>query len=99
MKPEIFHETNEGCIIRILVRPNAKRSGVTVVSTEALEMNLRSPPMKNKANSELIELLASVFGVPKSEIKIISGMQSREKYVSIPRQKSFIEQKLAAFQI
>jgi uncharacterized protein (TIGR00251 family) len=80
--------------MRVLVHPNAKRPGVTAVTPEALEVNLRSPPMKNKANTELIELLADVLDVSKSEIKIIAGMQSREKFLSINRQKSFLEQKL-----
>ncbi len=98
MKPELFNDTREGCVVRVLVRPNAKRSGVTAVTLEALEVNLKSPPTKNKANSELIEVLSSVFDVSKSEIQIISGMQSKEKYVSIPRQKVYLEQKLTAFQ-
>jgi uncharacterized protein (TIGR00251 family) len=98
VKAEIFHETTEGCIVRVLVRPNAKKSGVTAVSAEALEVSLRSPPLKNKANLELVEILSSVFSVPKSEIQIISGLQSREKFLTVSRQKTFLEQKIAALQ-
>ncbi len=98
MKTEIFNDTREGCVVRVLVRPNARRSGVTAVTPEALEISLKSPPTKNKANSELIEVLSSVFNVSKSEIKIIAGMQSREKFVSIPRQKNILAQKVATFQ-
>ncbi len=98
MKPEIFNETKEGSVIRVLVRPNAKKSGVTAVTQESLEVSLKAPPTKNKANSELIEVLSRVFGVSKSEIKFISGMQSKEKFLSINRPKSFLETKLAALE-
>jgi len=54
--------------------------------------------MKNKANSELVEILSGVFSVPKSEIRIISGAQSREKFLAVNRQKSYLEQKVATSQ-
>ncbi len=98
MKHEKIHETNEGCVVRVLAHPNAKRSGVTAVTQDSLEVSLKAPPTKNKANSELIEVLSRVFDVSKSEIKFISGMQSKEKFLSINRPKSFLETKLAALE-
>ena len=95
MKAEIFHETKDGCIIRILVHPNAKNAGITAVLPEALEVRLKSPPLKNRANIELIDLLSKVFDVQKTDLQIIAGWQSREKFLFIRRQKHYVEHKLS----
>lgn len=50
-------------------------SQATVVLTE--------PPEKGKANKQLCELLAKKFGVPSSQIRIVSGAASRKKIVEI----------------
>jgi uncharacterized protein YggU (UPF0235/DUF167 family) len=42
-----------------------------------------SPPIKNKANKEMIRLLADYYNVNKSAIKIIKGEHSREKLVEV----------------
>ena len=39
--------------------------------------------MDGKANKELIELLADKYDVPKSQIRIKSGLSSKNKLVEI----------------
>lgn len=46
-------------------------------------VGLTSKPEKGKANSELIKKLAKHFGVPSSQVKIISGLKSKRKIVEI----------------
>ena len=44
---------------------------------------LGSLPVDNKANEELVELLAERFDVSKSKVRIKSGLSSRQKLVEI----------------
>ena len=46
-------------------------------------MYLKSPPVDGKANEELIKLLAKKFDVAKSDIRIKSGLSSRQKLIEI----------------
>jgi len=68
--------------IKVLVKPNAKRSKVESTN-DVYIVHVDAPPIKGKANKRLIEILAKYFGVPKSRIKIIHGHNSREKLIEI----------------
>lgn len=48
-----------------------------------LIVGLKSTPEHGKANQELIKKLAKHFCVDKSEVKIISGLNSKNKVVEI----------------
>ncbi|MFZ4666175.1 MAG: DUF167 domain-containing protein [Prochlorotrichaceae cyanobacterium] len=67
----------------VKVKPNAKTSQIVEASDGSLIVQLRSAPVDGKANSELIQLLAKKFGVPRSHITIVSGQNSRSKWIEI----------------
>jgi len=46
-------------------------------------VHLKSPPVDGKANAELIQVLAKLFDVSKSSIRIKSGASSKSKLVEI----------------
>lgn len=48
-----------------------------------IKVYLTAPPVDGKANKALINFLARHFGVRKSGVKIIKGLKSRRKTVSI----------------
>lgn len=54
-------------------------------------VKLTSLPVEGKANKELIEYLSEVFGVKRSEIKIIKGERDKKKIISIPDKKDILE--------
>lgn len=66
---------------RVKVKPNSKRQNVEEVADDSLIVHLKSPPVEGKANEELIKLLAAKFDVPKSSIRIKSGLSSRQKLI------------------
>lgn len=51
-------------------------------------VKLRTQPIEGKANKELIEYLSEIFGVKKSEIKILKGEKDKRKVVYIPDMES-----------
>ncbi len=64
-------------------KPNAKRQHLIEEADGSLTAHLKSPPVDGKANQELIALLASHFGVPKSSVVIKAGATSKLKLVDI----------------
>jgi uncharacterized protein len=69
--------------LQVKVKPNSKVQKITEEADGSLTVNLKSPPVDGKANEELIKLLAEKFDIPKSDIRIKSGLSSRQKLVEI----------------
>jgi len=53
------------------------------VEGKHIVVGLTSPPKKGKANIELVKKIAEYFDLSSSQIKIISGLRSRNKLVEI----------------
>jgi uncharacterized protein (TIGR00251 family) len=70
-------------ILRVKVKPNSKNQNLEEEADGSLAVRLKSPPVNGKANEELIRLLAKRFNVPKSGIRIKSGLSSKSKLVEI----------------
>ena len=68
---------------QVKVKPNSKKQTIEESADGSLTVHLKSPPVDGKANKELIELLAKKFDVPKSHIRIKSGLSSRTKLIEI----------------
>jgi uncharacterized protein (TIGR00251 family) len=73
----------EDLILRIRVEPRSSRPGIAGPYGEGLKVKLKSPPVEGRANSELIDLLSKEYGVPKQDIEIISGRNSKNKVVRL----------------
>ncbi|MBW4477715.1 MAG: DUF167 domain-containing protein [Tolypothrix brevis GSE-NOS-MK-07-07A] len=68
---------------KVKVKPNSKQEKIEEQPDGSLTVHLKSPPVDGKANEELIKLLSEKFDVPKSYIRIKSGLSSRQKLVEI----------------
>lgn len=69
----------------VKVKPNAKQQKIAEQVDGSLIVWLKSPPVDGKANAELIKLLADKFNVTKSQIRIKSGVSSRQKLIEIDK--------------
>jgi uncharacterized protein len=74
-----------GGAIRFAVRvtPRASREAIEGVYQGALKVRLTAPPVDDRANEALIELLAERLNVPKSAVRIVAGAKSRTKQVEV----------------
>ncbi len=84
--------------LTIYVVPNAKKAGIKQDQGK-LKIYLRSIAKDNRANKELVRILAKALGCPKSSILIARGEKSRQKTLSIfgeNRSNQEIEQLLLA---
>lgn len=64
--------------IKVRVIPNSKQQKVEE-QEDLIKVHLTSPPIKGKANKELIETLSKHFKIKKSKIKITKGLTSKNK--------------------
>ena len=69
--------------ISVRVYPNAARSEVVNFPDGVLRVKVSAPPVKGKANKELIALLSQVLGVDRSRVSITKGHTSRNKIIAI----------------
>jgi uncharacterized protein len=69
--------------VRVRAKPGSSRRGVIRVDPDALVIGLHSPAQAGRANDELIELLASAAGVPRSAATIVRGAGNRDKLIAI----------------
>lgn len=68
-------------VLQIKVKPNSLQQLIAEEADGTLTVHLKSPPVDGKANKELIKLLAKKLDVPKSQIRIKSGLASRFKLI------------------
>jgi hypothetical protein len=68
---------------QVKVKPNSKKQTIEELADGSLTVHLKSPPIDGKANKELVKLLAEKFNIPKSQIRIKSGLSSKNKLIEI----------------
>ena len=76
--------SKKGSILEVKVRPNAGRTRIRKVESGLLTMDVAAPPEKGRANRELLDFLAKVLGISRSELDIVRGKSSRNKWVRVP---------------
>ena len=75
-----FTEMPEGVILNVRAQPRSSKAGVDgLFGEDAVKVRIRSAPVDGKANHELIETLADVFGLSKSAVVFKGGETSKTK--------------------
>ncbi|MFC2006187.1 DUF167 domain-containing protein [Chloroflexota bacterium] len=73
----------EQAVIVVQVQPNASQNKVVRFEGEALHLRIKAPPIKGKANQELIKFLSDILGVSKDSLSIRKGMTVKRKVIVI----------------
>jgi uncharacterized protein len=68
--------------IQVKVKPNSKTEEISREG-DSFIVKVKEPPNEGKANQAVIKLLAEHFGVPKSELRILSGFRSKSKVIEV----------------
>ena len=69
--------------LTVKVHPRARRSEFTGRLGDAWKLALAAPPVDGKANDECVRFFAEWAGVPRSSVRIVTGLTSRMKVVEI----------------
>ena len=76
-------EDNHSEHLQIKVTPNAGRNAIAGFIDGVMQVKISSPPVKGKANRELIVFLSKLLGVNKTAITIVKGLTGRNKTVTV----------------
>ncbi|HYD55969.1 MAG TPA: DUF167 domain-containing protein [Burkholderiales bacterium] len=79
---------SEEIVLELHVQPGASKTEFAGMHGGRRKLRLAAPPVDGKANAALIEFLAEEYGVPKRNVMIEAGLQSRQKKVRIWKKKS-----------
>ncbi len=79
---------NTGMVIEkikiwVQVHPNARRNEVQGEKDGIWQLKIAAPPVKGRANQELISFLSDVLQVSKSNLAIEKGLSRRRKLIDI----------------
>jgi len=69
--------------IKVYVKPNSGKNSVEGVFNGRIKIKICSPPQDGKANKELIDFISGKAGVPKKNVRIVSGERSSNKEIEI----------------
>jgi uncharacterized protein (TIGR00251 family) len=70
-------------ILPFHIVPNVKQNKVTGQHGAAIKIKLRAPAVEGKTNAALRALLAEELNIPKRNIVLERGQQSRDKLIRI----------------
>ena len=74
---------NKSLALHVYVQPRASKNRVTGMHGSAIKICVTAPPVDNKANEAVIQLIADLLGVSRSSVTIKSGHWGRSKTVLI----------------
>ena len=70
-----------GVEFAVRVSPGSPCSKVKGAYGTALKVCVRAPPERGKANAEVEEVLAEFLGLPRAQVRVVSGLAGRSKRV------------------
>jgi uncharacterized protein (TIGR00251 family) len=75
--------TKDGVVLAVHVQPGAGRTEVVGRHGDALKLRVAAPPTDDRANTEVVELVAKEFELKASDVKISSGGSSPDKRLTL----------------
>ncbi len=88
----MWYEIKENYIIlNIKALPNSSKNIIAEIIDNKLKVKVKAPAVENAANKELVKFFSKRFGVSKSSIEFLSGMNAKQKKVKLPINKKIEE--------
>ena len=74
--------------IRVRVKPGVREEKVSRDPDGSLLVSVRARAQEGKANEAVVKAVAKALRVPKSSVRIVSGLSSRTKMLEVPGSES-----------
>ena len=68
--------------IQVKVKPKSKTEELSEEG-DSFIVKVKEPPKEGKANQAVVKSLAQHFGVPQSQVSILSGFRSKDKVIEV----------------
>jgi uncharacterized protein YggU (UPF0235/DUF167 family) len=93
--------TPDGLSLAIRLTPRGGRDALDGVETladgsEVLKARVRAAPSEGEANAALVELLAKLLAVPRSQVRLTAGASARLKRVAVHGDPATLLERLRA---
>jgi uncharacterized protein len=72
-------ERDDAVVLHVHVQPRAGRTAVVGRHGDAVKLRVAAPPVDDRANAAVTDLLADLFGLTPSDVALVSGAKSRMK--------------------
>ena len=69
--------------ISVTVSPGAARTQLVGKHGDGWKAMVAAPPERSRANDALVELLAETLAVPRSSVRVVSGLAAKKKVVEV----------------
>jgi uncharacterized protein (TIGR00251 family) len=69
--------------ISVTVSPGAARTELVGKHGDGWKARIAAPPERGRANDALIELLADTLAMPRSSVRVVSGLAAKKKVVEV----------------
>jgi len=70
--------------LRVKARPAASLTAIKEIREDGtVKIDIAAPPIRGRANQELIKFLAKIFNLDKENVIIISGAAERTKLIKL----------------
>jgi uncharacterized protein len=70
--------------LRVSVKPGAREETVRREPDGSLRVSVKARAQEGAANVAVVKAVARFLGVPKSQVRIVSGFSSRTKMLEVP---------------
>ncbi len=70
-------------LIKVKIFPGEKTQAIIKKTEDSFCIKVKEKPIMNRANDEMIEVLANYFHIPKGKIRIVKGAKQRNKIIEI----------------
>jgi uncharacterized protein (TIGR00251 family) len=79
-----LHSGQKGSALAVRVTPRASRNEIVeVLEDGTIKVRIAAAPSDEESNAALIEFLAEILGIPKSQLDIVAGEAGRDKLVAV----------------
>ena len=83
MEPGWYRWEGADLILQVRARPRAGRDQWLEPREGRICVRIAAPPVDGKANAQLREFLAALFGVAKNQVTLLAGETGRDKRMRI----------------
>lgn len=84
MNDSWIRQTKEGVRLRVRVKPRSGRDRIEPIGPpDVLIIRLTAPPLENKANNALRDLIARKLRLPRDSVQIVGGEHARLKTILV----------------
>ena len=73
----------EQATIVVQVQPNARQNKLARFKEGGWHLKIAAPPIKGKANQELLKFLSDILGTGKDNLTIVKGIAGKRKVIVI----------------